>query len=32
MNIYICDVSFDRDTFKDVPLCKIFKYYGEIEN
>ena len=32
MNIYICDVPFDRDTFKDVPLCKIFKYYEEIEN
>lgn len=32
MNIYICDVPFDRDTLKDVPLCKIFKYYEEIEN
>ena len=32
MNIYICDVPFDRDTFINVSLVKVYEYYGKIED
>lgn len=31
MNIYICDVPFDRDTFINVPLDKVYEYYSKID-
>lgn len=32
MNIYICDVPFDRDTFINVSLDKVYEYYSKIED
>ena len=32
MNIYICDVPFDRDTFINVSLDKVYEYYDKIED
>lgn len=32
MNIYICDVPFDRDTFINVSLDKAYEYYSKIED
>lgn len=30
MNIYICDVPFDRDTFINISLDKVYEYYAKI--
>lgn len=32
MNIYICDVPFDRDTFINVSLDKVYEYYSKIDD
>lgn len=32
MNIYICDVPFDRDTFINVSLDKVYEYYDKLED
>lgn len=32
MNIYICDVPFDRDTFINISLDTVYDYYGSIED
>lgn len=32
MIIYICDVPFDRDTFINVSLDKVYEYYDKMED
>lgn len=32
MNIYICDVPFDRDTFINLSLDTVYEYYDTIED
>lgn len=32
MNIYICDVPFDRDAFINISLDRVYEYYDTIEN
>nr|DAS25437.1 MAG TPA: hypothetical protein [Bacteriophage sp.] len=32
MYIYICDTPFDRDTFSNVSLDKIYDYYSQIDD
>ena len=30
MNIYICDIPFDRDTFINISLDKVYEYYAKM--
>ena len=32
MYIYICDTPFDRDTFINVSLDKVYEYYSKIDD
>jgi hypothetical protein len=32
MYIYICDTPFDRDTFSNVSLGKVYEYYSKIDD